>query len=259
MALAGMFGAAEHQHGQIVDLAWMLGRENKIVDQQKDRRSSRRPVFAAAEKLAEPEAAAEVVYDIERAGVFGVVTHAPGAKDPARAVKNTVARVVFGHQSNIADRTRRHDAVLGFFHKAQRSDPAHHVEHGRLFAGMLHHNGYRLAVIKDDAVVTDVLPEYAVGVAVEEHGILGVDLPDILAELENRGHAPFEIALVINDRLVEDRETTQRLPVRRRGFAYGVCRDRLVPEGSFSSRRNYDATRIFRRPLPLPRRSRTYG
>ncbi|MNL23049.1 hypothetical protein D3C87_1444160 [compost metagenome] len=123
---------------------------------------------------------------------------------------------------------------------------------------MFHRDGYNLAIVENHAEVTDMLAPYSVGIAIQQHRELRVDSLNVFAELEDLRDAALEIALVIDHRFLEDRETAQSLGVRSRRLAHGTFGYRLVPELGFR-RRSDDDSALFRIPRHRMARSRPYG
>lgn len=111
---------------------------------------------------------------------------------------------------------------------------------------MFDRDGYGFAAVKDDAVVADVLAPVSISVAVKKHRELGEDRSHVLADLEDLRHSALEITLMVDDHVVEYRETSQCLAVRGRRFTNRALGDRLVPELGFS-RSSYGGSALFRR------------
>ncbi|WP_245295111.1 hypothetical protein [Pararhizobium antarcticum] len=68
---------------------------------------------------------------------------------------------------------------------------------------MLDRDGYDFAIVENHTEVADVFTQNPLGIAVQKHRKLRVDGFDILAELENLRYTPLQIALMINDYVVE--------------------------------------------------------
>lgn len=109
---------------------------------------------------------------------------------------------------NVVDRTERRRAVLVLAEETFSSDAIHQVIHHRRFASMFYCDGYGFAVVKDDAVVADVLAPVSISVAVKNHRELEKDRSHVLADLEHLQNPAFEVALVVDDHIVENRETS---------------------------------------------------
>lgn len=111
---------------------------------------------------------------------------------------------------------------------------------------MFDRDGYGFAVVKDDAVVADVLAPVSISIAIQKHRELGEDQAHVLADLKDLRNPAFEVALMVDDHVVEYREATKRLAMRGRGFTNRALGDRLVPKLGFN-RGSYDGSALFRR------------
>ncbi|OWK23991.1 hypothetical protein AJ87_26870 [Rhizobium yanglingense] len=102
------------------------------------------------------------------------------------------------------DSPRGHGAVLVLAQVALGLDARQQVLRRRRLAGVFHRHRNHQAVFEDDAVIADVFAQNSVRIAVQKHGILGVDRLHVLAKPKVRGDTTLEIALVIENGVAED-------------------------------------------------------
>lgn len=95
---------------------------------------------------------------------------------------------------------------------------------------VLHGDCHGVPVVQHQAEVTGVLVPDAVGIGKMKNRKLGIDFPKVFTYLQPSGYTPLEFALVVDDRLLENREATEGLGLLGSGLSGRVSTGRVDPE-----------------------------